>query len=427
MQFFLTFLVLIAIGLPISIAMGMVPFGYLGITHKYPFAILVYKMFDVIDNFCLIAVPLFILGGNLITAIGVTEKLLGFCNEIVGRFRGGLSHVNVLTSTIFGGLNGSAVGDAAAVGSILIRPMKKMGYSGAYAAAVTAASGTISGIIPPSIPFIILASSVPNISIGALFIGGIIPGILICVGQCAAGYVVARVRNYPKLSDPFELAKFFRMTWDALPALLLVGLIIGGLRSGVFTPTEVASVIVTYALFLGFVVYRNLNFAILLKTLHETAITTGVIFLVIGCAGPFMWLLTRLGVTETLSRSLLGVTVNPVLWWIIVSAFLLVAGMLMDTVANLLIVGPIVYGAFEPLGFDPFVGSIAMVILLTMGTTTPPVGISLFVTSSIAEETIERVSVEVIPFIIPEIVVVMLILLFPGLAKFLPQLFGYIV
>jgi len=425
MLLFFIFLLLITLGMPIALSMGMVPLGYNIIVGKYPFSIFPYKMFDVIYNFCLIAVPLFILGGNLVTKIGVTERLVIFSNELVGRIRGGMSHVNIVVSTIFGGLNGSAVGDAAAVGAILIQPMKNMGFSSAYAAAVTAASGTISGIIPPSIPFIIYASAIPDVSIGALFIGGIVPGLLICLGQCLGGYVVSVRRNYPKITDPFRLRMFVKDTIDAIPALILVGIIIFGLRSGVFSPTEVASVIVVYSLMLGFVVYRNLTVHTLFAALYETAMTTGVIFLVIACAGPFMWVLTRMGATASLTYSFLGLSSNPVIWWVIVAGFLLIAGMIMDTVANLLIIGPIVFNAAKELGFDPFVSSIAIVILLLIGVATPPVGVSLFTTSAIAKERIEKVSIEAIPFIIPELVVVAIILIFPDLAKFLPRVFGY--
>jgi len=425
MLLFVIFLFLIAIGIPIAISMGMTPMAYNIFTRECPFKIISYMMFDAIDNFSLIAIPLFILGGNLITKVGVTEALVEFSGEIIGRVRGGLSHVNVIVSTLFGGLNGSAVGDAAAVGAILIKPMKKMGFSAAYSAAVTSASGTISGIIPPSIPFIIYASVVPEVSVGALFIGGILPGVLICLGQCISGYLLSVRRNYPKIVELFRLRKFAKDSLKAIPALILVVLIIFGLRSGLFTPTEIASVIVVYSLILGFFLYRNLTLHTFLTTLHETAITTGIIFLVIGCAGPFMWILTAMGVTASVSSQLVAITKNPFLWWAIMFFFLLFSGMIMDTAANLLILGPIAFSALKEIGFDPFVGSLAIVIILLMGVTTPPVGISLYTTCAIAEEGIEKASSDVIPFLIPEAITVAIILIFPESAKFLPRLFGY--
>jgi len=427
MSLFLIFLALIAAGIPIAIAMGMVPFGYVIISGDFPITMLSYKMFDAIDNFCLIAVPLFILGGNLITQIGMTQKLVAFSNELVGRITGGLSHVNVVVSTLFGGLNGSAVGDAAAVGSILIKPMREAGFSKAYSAAVTAASGTISGIIPPSVPFIIFATAVPHMSIGALFVGGIVPGVMVCLLQCLAGYFISKHRHYPKITEPFHFSSFWKVSLEAVPALILVGIIIFGLRGGVFTPTEAGSIIVIYALLFGFVIYRTLNLKSFFSILRETAVTTGVIFLVIGSAGPFMWLLTRMGATQTLTQSLLSLTSNPVLWWVLVAIFLLIAGMVMDTVANLLILSPIVFLAAKNMGFDPFVSSIAIVILLIVGTSSPPVGISLFVTCAIAEERIEKASLDVIPFLLGPIIVVAILLCFPELAKIVPRLFGFMV
>ncbi len=181
------FFLIIIVGFPIALALGVVPAGYVLITGEYPLTIVPFMMYERVNNFSLIAIPLFIFGGNVISKIGVTEKLIAFSNEIVGRLRGGLSHVNVLVSTLFGGLNGSAVGDAAAVGSIIIKPMIKTGFPPGYSAAVTAISGTISSIIPPSIPFILYTAAVPEVSIGALFIGGIVPGVMMCFGQCVDG------------------------------------------------------------------------------------------------------------------------------------------------------------------------------------------------------------------------------------------------
>ena len=427
MLLMLSFLFLIVIGFPIAMAIGIVVMGYDIIWREFPLTMIPYKMFDIMDNFCLIAVPIFILGGVLVTKIGITEKLIVISNQMVGRITGGMSHVNVLVSTLFGGLNGSAVGDAAAVGSILIKPMKKMGFSSGYSAAVTAASGTISAIIPPSIPFIVYASVVSEVSIGALFIGGIVPGVMICVAQCFAGYFVSVHRKYPKITEPFVLRQFIKDLLLATPALILVAIIIFGLRSGVFTPTEVASVIVVYAMVLGFVVYRNLTLKTLFEALYEAALTTGMIFLIIACAAPFMWIITKIGITESICSTLLGLSDNGFIWWTIVAAFLLVVGMIMDITANLLILGPIVFTAAKGLGFDPLVSSIVIVLLLLMGIATPPVGIALYATCAIAEEGIEKASIEVIPFILAEVCVVALILVFPELVKFLPRVFGYVV
>lgn len=425
MFLFYFFLILISIGFPIALAMGIVPFAYVLITGEFPMKVLPYKMFEVLENFSLIAIPLFLLGGSLVTRIGLTEKLVNFSNELVGRMTGGLSHVNVLVSTIFGGLNGSAVADTAAVGSILIKPMIKMGFSRAYTAAVTACGATISAIIPPSIPFILFCTSVPNISIGALFISGIIPGILICFFMCLAGYFISKRRNYPKLETPFALKKLWVSTIDVLPALLLVGIVVGGLRSGVFTPTEAASVIVVFCLFWGFLVYRNLNFSILVDALVETTLIIGTIFLIIGCAGPFMWVLTRIGANDTISFALAGVSASPVIWWTVAIVIMLVAGMIMDTVANILILSPFFFEAAVAQGTDPLVSAFAISVVFLIGTVTPPVAISIYVAAAIAEEKIEKIGMEIIPFVIAELAVVALALIFPELVKFLPRAFGY--
>ena len=427
MVLFVLFFVLIALGMPIAIAVGIVALGYNVATGTFPFTIIPYKMFDIINNYSLIAVPIFIFAGALVTRIGVTEKLVELGNELVGRIRGGMSHVNVVASTMFGGLNGSAVGDAAAVGSILIPAMKKHGFSKGYSAAVTAAGGTIAAIIPPSIPMIVFASVVPEISIGALFISGIIPGILICISMCVAGYIVSVKRNYPKIETPFKLKKLIADFVQAIPALILVAIIIFGLRSGVFTPTEIASVIVVYALILGVFIYRNLTVEQFFAALYETVMTTGIVFLIIACAAPFMWMVTKIGVTESICSALLGISTNPFIWWIVVAVFLLFAGMVMDITANLLILGPIVFTAAQKLGFDPLITALVIVMILLMGIATPPVGIALYATCAIADESIEKASVEIIPFLIAEGIVVALIIIFPEIAKFLPRLFGYVV
>lgn len=425
MSLFVLFFVLILIGLPIAVAMGIVPFCYVLLTSVCPVPLLAYKIYDAIDSFSLIAIPLFILGGNLITETGITQRLIVFSNELVGRVRGGLSHVNVVVSTILGGLNGSAVADAAAVGAVLIKPMKAMGMSGSYAAAVTACGGTIAAIIPPSIPFILYAASVPEMSVGALFIGGILPGVLICILMCVAGYLIAWYRGYPRVTDPFSMRKFLKAAWDALPALVLVGFVVLGLRSGVFTPAEAGAVITVFALAFGLLVYRNLTMRQLIKVLHETTVMTGIVFLVIGSAGPFMWVLTRIGAVESFTQSFLNLSNNAVVWWTVVIIFLLIAGMFMDTVANLVILSPIIFSAAKSMGFDPFVSSLAIVIILIIGTVTPPVGVSLFVTAAIAEAPIEKAGIEAIPFLLCEVLVVVIILCFPDLAKFIPRLFGY--
>ena len=425
MLLFLVFFILLAGGFPIAISLGIVPLGYVLSTNEFVTAVVAYKMFDGLDKYTLTAIPLFILGGNLVTSVGLTDRLITFSNELIGRVRGGLSHVNVIVSTMFGGLNGSAVGDAAAVGSILIEPMKRSGFSKGYASAVTACSGTISGIVPPSVPFIIYASVVPGISIGALFIGGILPGIMICFGQCVVGYILSVRRDYPRIKTTFKWRRFINTTFSASPALILVVIIIGGLRSGVFNPTEIGSVICVYAITFGFFVNRELSIRSLCDCLYKTTVDLGIIILVVACAAPFMWLLIKTGTIETISSFFGGFTDNMMLWWLIVGIFLLISGCVMDPVANLLIVGPVIHVAATQIGLDPFTSSLVIVIILIMGVATPPVGISLFVTSAISGASIEDTSREVIPFLIPIVITVIILIVFPDVAKLLPRLFGY--
>ena len=424
MSLFLVFLVLLVLGIPIAIAMGVVPFVYVFSTGVCPVSLLGYKLYDAVDSFTLIAVPLFMLGGNLVSATGMTHKIIAFADQIIGRITGGLSHVNVLVSTILGGLNGSAVADVAAVGAILIKPMKENGMKGSYAAAVTSVGGAIAAIIPPSIPFIIYATSIADISVGALFVGGILPGIIICILMIITGYIISVKRKIPKRTEEFEFKKLLKATFEALPALILVGIVIIGLRGGMFTPTEAGSIIVFYSLLVG-LINRKLTLKKLADLLLETSIMTGVVFLVISAAGPFMWVLTRIGSIDSLTNFFINLTDVPVLWWAGVFVFLLVAGMIMDTVANLIILSPIVYEAAKSMGFDPFVSSLVICILLILGTVTPPVGVSLFVSSAIAEETIENTGIEAIPFILCVLLVLVALLVFPDFAKFVPKLFGY--
>ena len=413
-------LVLFAIGMPVAFAMvlsAMAAFLSLG---DVPLMVLPQRIVTGADSFPLMAIPLFLLAGNLMIGGGLTDKLSRFATAMVGHFRGGLAQVNVVNSMVMGGMTGSAIADAVSDCKILVPVMVKSGYSARFAAALSGATAVVAPIIPPSIPFIIYGS-ITGVSIGQLFLAGAIPGILMGVYLMVAVNVIARRRNFPRGERP-TLRGIVHALRVSGPPLMLPVIILGGILAGVFTPTEAGAVAVVYALVLTMVFYRSLGAADIPKILLETGVQAGVIMLVIAAASPFSWLLAREQVGQAVVQLLAHIGDNKILFLLVLNVVLLVLGMFLDATAILIIVVPVLVPVFAELGLDPVHMGVMVVMNLMIGMVTPPFGLVMYVVCDILKVTITDFTRELWPFLLALVAILLTITYVPELVLFLPKL-----
>src|SRR6266545_5229313 len=401
---------LILVGAPIGVTMAVLPMIYIAFTGDLPLSTVPYQMYEALAHAPLVAIPFFLLTGELMNSGQITERLLALSRELVGRFRGGLAQVTIMVSMLFAGMNGSVVADTAAVGSVLIPPMKKAGYSAAFAAAITAVAGTIGGIIPPSIAMIPLASGL-GLSVGGLFAGGILPGVMIGLMLMAVTYVIATRRGYERLEEPFSLRRLWLAFRGAMLPLTIPIVIVGGMVLGVFTSTEAGAVTAIVAALISAVAYRTLNRSNVRSVLTKSVEMTASVFIIIAAAGPFSWLLNQIGALQGLGDWLTGLAGERVMF-------------ITALVANIIVLGPTLVTACIAAGFPPIQAGLVVTVGFLMGTVTPPVGISYFMAAYIAEERLEPVAFALIPFILVEVLALVLMLLWPGLTMWLPGLMG---
>ena len=406
-------------GLPLYASMGLAAFAFveLGDLNR---SIVPQKMGQAINSFPLIAAPLFILMGNILGAAKLTDRIVAFASACIGWVRGGYAHASILASMIFAGMVGSAVADAAGTGAIEIRAMRRAGYRPETAAAINAAAATIGPIIPPSLPMVIYGITA-DASIGRLFLAGVIPGLMMGVSLMLMVAVIARRQG-------FERHAFggWRAIWialrDGFPALMAPALLLGGMFSGYFTPTEAAAVATLYALFLGFVAYRTLEVKQLPALFIDSAETTGLVTVLVMVAGALGWCMSISRLPQTLTPLLVGGIGHPLLFLLAVNVILLIVGCFMEVLAAILLLIPILVPAAMSFGIDPTQFGLIMIFNLILGTIHPPVGVVLFVTSRIAGISYEAMSRAILPWLIPLLAVLALITLFPPLTTFLPNL-----
>ncbi|MDP5219041.1 TRAP transporter large permease [Ruegeria sp. 2205SS24-7] len=376
------------------------------------------------SSFILLAVPLFIVAANIMNAGTISDRLLGFCVALVGRFRGGLGHVNVVASLIFSGMSGSAVADAAGIGKIIIEMMTKSGhYTRGYAAAITAASATIGPIIPPSIPMVLYAL-VSNTSIGYLFLGGIVPGLFMGLVLMGMNFWLSHRRGFA-LEEPVPLAELPRRTITAFPALLMPAILLYGIYGGVTTPTEAAAVAAFYALVLAAFFYRALSFRALADILVESARSSAAVGLVIGGALILNYVVASENIPNMLAAQLVGLDVHPLVFFLAVNLLLLALGCLLDATTIILVIIPLFLPACRELGIDLVHFGVVVVVNCMIGLITPPYGILLFVINAVTRIPLGEIIREIWLFLAVLILALVALILFPGIVLWLPSVFGY--
>lgn len=461
-----SFLVLMILGVPVAIAMAVASLAFILVSGTVPDVILAQRMIAGVESFPLLAVPFFILAGNLMNIAGVTGRIYAFAVALVGWMRGGLAQVNIIGSVIFSGMSGTAIADAAGIGTIEIKAMKDHGYSAEVAVGVTAASATLGPIIPPSLPFVIYGM-MSNTSIGALFLGGVIPGVVMTLFMMAtvaifariyswgadskfslkeigtAGIEVAVVLGFPLLayglgwaglSDNLAigialvalLALDYYFDFSAVMALMTPVILIGGMTMGWFTPTEAAAAAVIWSLFLGLVRYRSMTLRTLTKATFDTIETTASVLFIVTAASIFAWLLTVSNTAQIMSDAILSLTQNKWVFLILVNLLLLFIGCFLDTIAAITIVVPILLPIALKLGVDPIHFGLIMTLNLMIGLLHPPLGMVLFVLSRVANLSVERTTMAILPWLIPLFAALFAITFIPELTLWLPRTMGMI-
>ncbi|SDO35257.1 TRAP transporter, DctM subunit [Lutimaribacter pacificus] len=416
---------LLALGLPVAFAMAISVFLALSFGSSYPHLVVVKEMFAGLDSFPLLAVPFFILASELMTGGAVTQALLRLAQSLVGHLRGGLGHANVVSSAMFAGISGSALADAAGPGAMMIRMMEKGGYDRGYAGALTIASAVVGPIIPPSITMIIYAMQDQEVSVGSLFMAGILPGLLITALVLAANARVSHARGYASGDAQPPLAEILRIAFYALPALFLIVLIVGGIRFGVFTPTEASVIAVFYALVVGMFVYRSLRLRDLPAIILRAALTSAAVLLILGAARAFAWVLIIEGIPQFLAETIISWDLAPVVFLLAVNLLLLAFGLFMDPLPGVMILVPILAPISHALGIDPNHFAIVVIVNLTMGLTTPPVGSLIFVVSSTVDLRPSTLIREMPPFFLAQLAALLLITFLPFLSTWLPTASGF--
>ena len=415
--FLIAFVLLLVIGVPISISIGAS--AVLGcLSLGYPLVVIGQKMVSGIDSFLLIAVPLFILAGNLMNAGKITEKIFDTAKELVGWIPGGLGHANVVASIIFAGMSGSAVADAGGLGAIEMEAMKKNGYDEDFAGAVTAASSVIGPIFPPSIPLIIYGS-VASVSVDQLFMGGVVPGLLMGVLLMVMVLYFAIVRRYER--HPFRLRALIRQFLGSIPALITPVIILCGFVVGWFTPTEASSIAVIYSLLIALFLYRTLDWKSFKKCLKDSAISSANTLFIIGTSTLFTYVMAMEGISRQFADVILGISSNPNVVLLVINVLLLVLGMVMEPGAILTLMLPVLLPIANGLGLDLVHFGVMVVLNLMIGQVTPPFGVCLFVISDINKLKLERLYRSILPFLVPLILTLILVTYIPGIVTALPN------
>ena len=420
------FLVFLMLGLPIVFGLIAAPGLLLWLNGQERDIVLLYRnVYNGMDSFPLMAIPFFMLAGELMNRAGITLRLVEFAQALIGHLRGGLAHVNILSSMLFAGLSGSAVADVSALGSMMIPAMEKQGYTRRFAAAVTAASAIIGPIIPPS-GIMIIYAYVMGESVAALFLAGIVPGILIGLSLMGIVWLLADKENLPPATRRASWGERGHAGLKAFWPLLTPVIIMGGILGGIFTPTEASAIAVGYAFFIGLFVLRTLKVTEIPDVLTRAGITSAIVLLLVGAAMAFKTVASLSHTPELLADIILGLSDNPLVLLFLINVLLFIVGMFLDAGPAIIILGPILGPIFLELGVDSVHFAIVMAVNLTVGLLTPPMGLVLFVTSSVSGLRVETIARATLPFLAAEIAVIFLITYFPALTLTIPRLAGFV-
>jgi len=412
------FVIGLIIGVPVAVTLGLASFAYL-VSADIPLVLMPQKMYAGMDVFVLLCIPGFILAGNLMNRGGITERIIRFANSVVGWAPGGLGLTNVAGSMLFGGVSGTAVADAASIGGVMIPGMKKAGYPADFSAAVTAASSTVGPIIPPSVPMIIVGA-LSGISVGKMFLAGAVPGVLMGVAMMVTTYIISVRKGFPR--QPWlGVGELWAAFQGAFWALAMTGLIIGGLLSGLTTPTETAVVASVYAFCIGCFVYRELPLREVPKIMIDSAIASAAILVLVGFANVFGWILVSERIPQMIATAVLSITENKYLIILLINILLLFVGMFMETIAALIILFVPLMALTQSVGVDPLHFATFAVLNLMIGLTTPPVGVCLFVCANIAQLPLMPIVRAIAPFLLTNILVLLLVSYVPAIATWLPS------
>lgn len=421
----IVFLLALTIGVPVFISMGISAFAAFLANGRIPLSQLPRLVFSGINSFPLMSIPLFILAADIMTEGKLIDRLVRFCNDFLGHITGGLGHVNVVMSMIFGGISGSSVADAAGTGKLEMFMMRKAGYDPYYSGAMTAASAVIGIIIPPSIPMVIYALSDGKTSTMGLFAAGYIPGILVGLALMAANAVISKKRGYKFNLKKKTAIEKIKSLWYALPGLIMPLLIIVCTVGGITTPTEAAAFAVAYALFAGFLITKTLTFKMLIKILRESAIMSAAILMIVAMGSVFSWVLTYARIPQTAGAWMGTLTTNPTIFLLLVAVLVIITGMFVDTIPAVMILAPIVSPMAANFGINMFQIGLVVVIGIGIGMLTPPVAPLMFITSSTGHLNLEKLIKATFPLLLTEVAVLFAVIFIPQLTTWLPGLLGY--
>lgn len=420
-----TFIIAIALGVPISFAIGLAT--VVASSFLLPFdaalATIAQKMAVGLDNFALLAIPFFILAGTFMNRGGIAQRLINFASVLVGRIPGSLWHVNVASNIMFGSISGSAVASCAAVGKTMAPIQKQVGYDPNYSVAVNVSSCISGLLIPPSNVLIVYALTAGGLSIATLFVAGYLPGLLLALGVSAVAFIIAKKKKYP-VSEKVSLPIVLKATWDAIPSLFLIVIIMGGILAGFFTPTEASAIAVVYTLILSVFLYKEVKIKDIPSIVLESVITTSIVLLLIGISISMSWIMTFADIPYMISDALMDISDNPIIILLIINIVLIIIGFFLDMTPAVLIFTPIFLPIVQEFGMDPIHFGILMVFNLCIGLCTPPVGSALFVGCSVADVKIQNVLKPMLPFYLVLFISLLLITFLPQISLFLPHLFG---
>ncbi|MCK4887149.1 MAG: TRAP transporter large permease [Planctomycetes bacterium] len=421
-----SFVVLLLLNVPVAFCMGIATLLSVMVSGDLPSLLIVaQKMATGIDSFALLAIPFFILSGLLMGHGGIARRLIDFANAIVGRFTGGLAFVNILTCMLFGSISGSAAAAVSSVGGFMIPLMNKMGYHRDFNASISITAATTGLLIPPSNVMIVYSLATGGAcSIAAIFIAGILPGIFVGVGLMVVAGVISAKRGYGK-GEKFSFGESVRRFFAAIPALLLIIIVLGGILKGIFTATEASAIAVVYSLILSVVVYREVKVKDLPAIILQSAVTTAVVMILIATSMAMSWFLARENVPQNISAFLLGLTGSKIMILLIINVMLLIVGTFMDMTPAVLIFTPIFLPVIKSLGMSPLHFGIIMIMNLCIGICTPPVGTCLFLGCGIAETTVTKVIRHILPFFAAMVIVLLICTYVPAISLWLPELFGF--